>query len=356
MVHSAMAIAYWNSAVRNARDEAHQLELHRKSNLHFHYALGLLPHLMASHRFEDVQALAVLSVHARNSIKPSAAWMLTSLVLNLAIDLGLHRSSRHWTSLGKLSILDIEMRKRVFWSIIWIQVLICGSLGRPMALQNRLFDVELPEVVDDKLLSDQGIDTSRPGICNFLAGIENFKVLPIYVDLYNIIWSVGEPPPNYEASVNALERRLQEWQEQWPIKLLTDAAAQPELGRIHLQYLRLWRLQIRLLLRHPSLSFSSSDPFNAESLTICMETCKDLLDVFKFLQRFRGMDVSWATSALLVLTIATTLYGHRERKSHLALQGLEDLKQDMQDWLSIIGDFDTLLGERCSLDNDVFQC
>ena len=311
---------------------------------------------MASHTFNDVQALAVLCIHARNSIKPSASWMLTSIVLNLAIDLGLHRSSQHWTSSAKLSKLDVEMRKRVFWSIIWIQVLICGSLGRPMALRNGVFDVELPEVVDDKLLSDNGIDTTRPGVCNFLAGIENFKVLPIYVDLYNIVYSVGAPPPDYEASVNDLERRLHEWQAHWPVKLLTDAAAQPELGRIHLQYLRLWRLQIRLLLRHPSLSFSVSDQFNAESLTICMETCKEILDVFKFLQRFRGMDVSWQTSALLVLTIATTLYGHCERKGHIAIPDLDDLKQDMRDWISIITDFDTLLGKTCTLHKSDRSC
>ena len=341
--HASLAIAYCQYASRGARDPEHQAELHNATNFHYHYALGFFPQLMASHTLCDVQALALLCIFLRNCPKPGASWMLTSIVLDLAIELGLHRSAKNWAPSVKRNPLEIEIRKRVFWSINWIHVLVGGSLGRPMALQAGDWDVEVPETIDDDLLSERGLDTSRPGKCGFLAGIENFKILPIYMDLYNIIYAVGVTPANYEDTVRSLERRLQEWHEQWPSKLYDDEAFQNEVGRIHLQYLYLWKSHVRLLLRHPSLSPTTSAQFNAESLTICLETSKELLSHVKMLQTNRGLDVTWQTSALFVLAIATMLYGRWERRSQLNPQEFNDLKEDMQDWLSIMADMDTLL-------------
>ena len=344
-VHASLAIAYCQYASRGARNPEHQAELHNATNFHYHYALGFFPQLMASHTLADVQALALLCIFLRNCPKPGASWMLTSIVLDLAIELGLHRSATNWAPSIKRNILEIELRKRVFWSINWIHVLVGGSLGRPMALQAGDWDVEVPEAVDDELLSERGLDTSRKGKCGFLAGIENFKVLPIYMDLYNIIYAVGATPPNYEETVRGLERRLQEWHEQWPSEMQDASAFQSEIGRVHLQYLHMWRCHVRLLLRHPSLSTTTSAQFNTESLSMCLDTSKELLYHVKMLQAHRGLDVTWQTSALFVLAIATTLYGRWERRLQLTVPDFNVLKQDMQDWLSILSDMDTLLGK-----------
>ena len=343
MVHTMFAIVHYQYAVRAPENAQHQRELNTSSNFHYHYALGFFPQLLASHTLADVQALAMLCLHVRNSPKPTACWMITSIVLHLAIELGLHRSAKSWAPTAKLTPLEIELRKRVFWSILVIHIIIAGNLGRPLALGSDDWDVEMPEAADDELLSDR-IDTSNPGMCNFLVGVQSFHVMPIQMDLYNSIYAVKRSPQTYVETVLSLERRLREWQERWPSELKIDSASDNELGRVHAQYLAIYPLHIRLLLRHPSLSLAASSEFNNQNLTICMDVSRQLLYHVKQLQRYKSLDGTWQTGALYVLAIATTLFGHWERRDQIGMKELAALKDDMRSWLDIIGDMSSMLG------------
>ncbi len=323
--------------------------MNHSSNFHYHYALGFFAQLLASHTLADVQALTMLCLHIRNFPKPGACWMITSIVLNLAIELGLHRSAKRWAPSTERSILEIELRKRVFWSILLIHVIVAGNLGRPMALRSDDWDVELYEAIDDDLLSETGIDASRPGKCNFLVGSQASKMIPIYMDLYNSIYAVRRSPKNYVNTVRRLEGHIRDWMDQWPRELREESASDDELGRVHSQYLTIWGLQLRLLLRHPSLSLSTSAEFNSENLTICMEISQKMLNHVKTLQRYKSLDGTWQTTALYVLAVATTLFGHWERRDQMTSVALATLREDMGSWLSIIGDMSILLGGHRSL-------
>ena len=176
MVHMMFAIMYFQYASRNAENASHSSGLNDLSNRHYHYALSFFPRLMASHTLQDVQALTMISLHLRSFPKPGACWMLSATTLNLAIELGLHRSAKRWAPmLPKRSFLEIEMRKRIFWSIYTIHTIVGGKLGRPMALRHEDFDVEIPQAVDDELLTAEGIDNPREGKCGFLVGIESIQ-------------------------------------------------------------------------------------------------------------------------------------------------------------------------------------
>lgn len=335
---------YYQYATRAPKNADHKAELNQSSNFHYHYALGFFAQLVASHTLADVQALTMLCLHIRNLPKPGPCWMITSIVLNLAIELGLHRSAKRWAPSTERSILEVELRKRVFWSVLLIHVIVAGNLGRPMALRSGDWDVELFEAIDDDLLSETGIDTSRPGKCNFLVGYQVSGMIPIYVDLYNSIYAVKRSPQTYVNTVRRLEGRIRDWMEQWPRELREESASDNELGRVHSQYLAIWGLHARLLLRHPSLSLSTSAEFNSENLTICMEVSQKILNHVKQLQRYMSLDGTWQTTALYVLAVATTLFGHWERRDQLTPATLAALREDMDSWLSIIGDMSNLLG------------
>ena len=344
MIHTMFAIMYHQYATRAPKSADEQAESNQSSNFHYHYALGFFAQLVASHTLADVQALTMLCLHIRNLPKPGACWMITSIVLNLAIELGLHRSARQWAPSNERSILEIELRKRVFWSILLIHVVVAGNLGRPMALRSDDWDVEMFEPIDDDLLSEVGIDTSRPGRCNFLVGHQASMQIPILMDLYNSIYSVKRSPQNYINTVRRLEGRIRDWKEQWPRELREESASDDEMGRVHSQYLAIWGLHARLLLRHPSLSLSTSAEFNGENLSICMEVSQEMLTHVKQLQTYMSLDGTWQTTALYVLAIATSLFGHWERRDQMAPVTLAALKEDMNSWISIIGDMGGLLG------------
>lgn len=345
MVHMIFAIMIFQYAARNWGNSRQQSELNDRSNRHYHYALSFFPQLVASHTLPDVQALTLICLHLRSFPKPGACWMMTTMTINLAIDLGLHRSARQWASTTpKRSVLETEMRKRIFWSILVIHILISGKLGRPMALRQDDFDVEIPEALDDDLLSESGLDTSRPGKCGFLVGLEAFKAELIFMDLYNNIYSVKRSPKIYMETIRRLDNRIRQWSDQWPTELLPESAANDEEGRVHAQYLSVWLYEFRLLLRHPSLSLTSSVEFNHENLTICMESSQKMLHHVKQIQRYRSLDTNWQNGALYVLAISTTLFGHWERKEKLTSATYAALRTDMDSWLSIMGDLGGLLG------------
>ena len=345
MVHMMFAIMFFQYAARNWENSSQQSELNDLSNRHYHYALGFFPQLISSHTFQDVQALTLICLHLRSFPKPGACWMMTTMTINLAIELGLHRSERQWaSSTPRRSVLESEMRKRIFWSILVIHVLISGKLGRPMALRPDDFDVELPRVVDDDLLGENGVDASRPGKCGFLVGMEAFKVELIFMDLYNNIYAVKRSPKTYIETVRRLDNRIRQWCDQWPVELLPETASNDEEGRVHAQYMSVWLFEFLLLLRHPSLSLTLSAEFNSENLSVCMDASQRMLHHVKQIQRYRSLDTNWQNAALYVLAISTSLYGHWERRDDITRAIHDTLKDDMNAWLSILGDVGALLG------------
>ncbi|KAL9000990.1 MAG: hypothetical protein Q9169_000474 [Polycauliona sp. 2 TL-2023] len=354
IVHCVFAIMLWQFVVRNWENPVQQADFNRRSNLHYHYALSFFRQLMASHTLQDVQAMSMLCIHLRALPKPGACWMMTSTTLNLAIELGLHRSMRSWAPESrKISVLEIELRKRIFWSVLVIHIIISGKLGRPMALREEDYDVELPEPVDDNLLSENGIDTSREGNCEFLVGMISFKFEPICIDLYNNIYAVKRSPQNYIDTVLRLEQRIQRYVDSWDIDLMRRWDTANDVTKVFPLYTKMWPLEFRLLLRHPSLSLTSSTEFNNESLTICMDVSKQILTIVKQLQAWKSLDSNWQTGAVFVLAISTSLFGHWERRDELTLAGFDVLKEDMHSWLSIMGDMGRFLGSGKRLEQAV---
>lgn len=345
MVHMLFAIMYFQCAVRNFEDASQKSKRNDLSNRHYHYAMSFFPQLMANHTLQDVQALTMIALHARSFPKPCACWMLLTSTFNLAIELGLHRSVKRWSSSApKKSLLEIEIRKRTFWSILLMHTSVCGKLGRPMPLREEDFDVELPEPVDDELLTEDGIDVSRQGKCEFLVAVETYKILPATLDLYRSVYSIKRSPRTYIENVNRLEQRFQQWHDQWPQEMKVGDASRDEEGYVHVQYLNISGLECRLLLRHPSLSLTTVAEFNEENLSVCIDVSRQILRHVKVLQKYKSLGTNWQSGALYILAISTTLFGHWERANSITPAELATLRQDMYDWLSIIGDVSELLG------------
>ena len=271
--------------------------------------------------------------------------MMTTTTFNLAIELGLHRSTRSWApKTPKTSLLEIEIRKRIFWSLLIIHILISGKLGRPMALQAEDFDVELPEALDDDLLSEHGLDETKQGRCRFLVGIEGFKCQQIFMDLYNHIYVVKRSPKTYVETISRLEKRMSSWEHQVPQELKPDYASKDDQGLVPAEYVCTWPLEFRLLLHHPSLSLTDSVEINKNNLDICMDVSQKLLYHVKQIQKYKSLDTNWQTGALYLLAISTTLYGHWQRKESLTSANFVNLREEMGSWLSIMGDMGDILG------------
>jgi hypothetical protein len=345
MVHMMLASMLYQDAVRNWEDPARQADLHRRSDIHYHYSLTRLPQLLAGHAVADLQALALICAHVRNFPKPEASWVIVNLTFNKMIEQGYHRASKPGSGTAPaMSVLELEMRKRVFWSVLAIHVTVSGKLGRPMALREEDYDVDLPMAIDDDLLSAEWSDTSKPGKCLFVVGLEIFKFEPLVLDLYRTMYAVKRSPKEYAQFIGTAERRLRAWMDGWPSQFREPDAA-GGLTRIFAELLHGWAQEFRLILHHPSLSMTKSAQFNAMNLRTCLDASRQMLQHAKVLQQAKGLDTTWYNCAVYILAIQTTLYGHGQLKDELDESKLELLKADMSEWLSIMGDIGVLLGK-----------
>ena len=184
MVHMMLATIKYQIAARNSQ----QSSLMDESHAHYQYACSFYKDLLlGQHQLADVQALAMICHHLRNFPKPGAAWIMTSITYLFALELGLHRSVKNWSdTASKLSELEIEMRKRIFWTINALQISLAGKLGRPMPISNDDIDVEFPEPMNDCLPGEEA-SLSPFHQCSFRIGIQIAKYTVLELDLYKTI-------------------------------------------------------------------------------------------------------------------------------------------------------------------------
>lgn len=345
IVHMVFAIMFFQYATRNWENTAEQTKLTNQSNMYYHYSLGKFYLLSVSHTVQDVQALTMICQHLRNFPKPGASWILTMTTLALAIELGLHRSAKKGSADHTPNVLDVEMRKRTFWAILAVHVTLSGKLGRPMALRWEDFDCEVPEPVDDDLISEAGLDTSRPGTCRHQIGIQAWKLIPHFIEMYNKLYSVRRRPQTYVETVTGLESKLRAWKDGLPQELMKGEAGENEQeGRVFALYAQSWALELKLLLRHPSVSMTNDAAFNAESMRICVESARQLLVVVRQLQKLKSLDTTWYNTSVFVMAITTTLFAQWERRNEITSADLAALREEMDMWLDIMGDVGCLLG------------
>jgi hypothetical protein len=340
-VHMMLATIQYQVAIRNSQENGRMEESHK----HFRYALSFYKHLVSGkHTLEDVQALTMICHHLRNFPKPGAAWIMTSQTYLYAIELGLHRSVKNWADgTGKLTTLEIEMRKRVFWTLNALQVNLNGKLGRPMPISNEDIDVEFPEPMNDCLPGEEAnLDTFHQ--CSFQVGIQIAKYTALEVDLYKNIYSVRYSPSTYIERLKFLEAGIQQWKDELPQEL-RDPARASENDHIFTLYLEYWYQAYHLTLHHPSVCHSVDPSIVNSNLDKCMDASQKMLHNCNELMQKKSLDIPWINTVVYIAAIFTTLFISSMRKEHLSPVDMTKLKTDMAIWINVLGECDHFLGK-----------
>lgn len=337
MVHMVLALIKYQVSIRNS--EPIYLE---QSNKHYRFALSKVYELLTSHTLEDVQAMSLISLHLRNFPRPGAAWFMTQVAFSMAIELGLNRSARVWAETApKTDVEEIELRKRVFWTLHGLLVSLSGKLGRPMPLRMEDVDVEMPEPIDDFLPEEAGLNDFHK--CSFRVGIFADKIIVLFSQMYSTIYAVRQPPQSYEAAVRKLEQGLRQWRAELPPELSDRSRVLPE-DRIFACYLDCWDGEMDLLLHHPAVCRSTNPEFVFQNLTVCLEASSRMLRNAYELKKFKCLDVPWINCTVYIAAIFTTLFVQSQRKDELTSTDMIKLRGDMDMWLEIMEEFGKLLG------------
>ncbi|KAJ6032233.1 hypothetical protein N7540_002965 [Penicillium herquei] len=139
-----------------------------KTDLNLKYRLGL-EHALAKADFLNtpdlalVQSLTIFLLLARRHDSPRYVWMMTGIAIRMAIALGLQRDGSHF---GYLTPFEIEMRRRVWWSLIALDVRTSEDQGSDFTITLGSFDTKMPLNINNEDLSPDSteIPVERDGL------------------------------------------------------------------------------------------------------------------------------------------------------------------------------------------------
>lgn len=342
MVHMVYASIYMQYAIRQEQT-AQKHRLHEMSNNHYHFALSKYFDLISNRSFADLQALTMIALHTSRFPKTDSSHMITAYALGMAVELGLHRSTRRP---GQGTDLENEMRKRIFWCLTATATVNAGRMGRPMPLRLEECDVEFPEPIADELLSSDGVDTSRTLKCPYEVGVASHKMSALFLEMYANVYTARRDPRRYVPIIEALEEQLQAWKDGLPESLKIDSVDHAEHeGHMFALYMKYLYCEFRLCLRHPSVALTSDPRIMAENTRICEETASEMLRVLQGLFRLKCLDTTWYCLAVYIAAVFTILAAHWERRYDATAAEVQALRENMGSWLVILTETGNLMGK-----------
>ncbi|KAI0845951.1 fungal-specific transcription factor domain-containing protein [Daldinia vernicosa] len=150
--NEALMFAIYYSAITSMEEEDVVANLgSSKSELNLKYRLGL-EYALAKADFLNVpdvvliQAFAIFLCLARRYDSPRFVYMMTGLVIRMALALGLHRDGSHFPN---LTPFEAEMRRRLWWHVCLLDVRASEDQGMDLTIIPGSFDTRQPLNIND---------------------------------------------------------------------------------------------------------------------------------------------------------------------------------------------------------------
>ena len=341
MIIVVLAMMTFQMSIRNPEKTA---EMHQEALSLFNYGVSYYRDLMLDDSLESMQALTLFTIHSRNLPKPGSSWNMTSMVLSRAIELGYHR---HATSLPeseqrKLNPLIVEMRKRVFHTVLTMNVHIGYKLGRPMPLRREDIEIDFPLGITDDEFDIDGPARDRTGRCSSWPGSAAFRLTYLYMDLYNDVLSVRKASTEYIQTVRRLKAEIEAWRDEWcgNMKLETEAFTQ-----VSVDLLGAWAAEYLLFLHHPKLipSTIKDSEIEEQNLEECRMAASSLLRSLQALFKAKSADFTWHSTVGYVLATSITIYIYDKDKQQVTPESFAHMKADLKEWMSVMNSADKFM-------------
>lgn len=212
---------------------------------------------------QNIEAMVLLVVYHLRTASSHGMWYMIGLAMRTAIDLGLHRKANEIN----MHPFTVQMRRRLFWTVYYLERVVCMSLGRPFSISDRHIDLDLPVDVDDDVQDPAVLtapqDTTRKTTLTF--AIYLFKLRRIDSRIQNKIYRADRSLPSLRSKMDPLYLELQEWKNEASLRFGENDLEYPML-----HYNRAVRLLIQPFL--PLLPIS--DPYYHICLRSAGEICQ----------------------------------------------------------------------------------
>ncbi|KAH9990706.1 fungal-specific transcription factor domain-containing protein [Russula vinacea] len=250
----------------------------------------------------DVQMYALAVLFLQGCSTPQSCWTLIGVGLRLVQEVGKHRKKIY----GSMNLVEAEQWRRAFWVLVVLDRLMSASLGRPCAIQEEDFDVDMPTEIDDEYWENEHEPEKafkqpigKPSVMSyFISLIKLVQILAIALrTIYSINKSkifLGFVGPHWEQQIVAeLDSSLNEWIDTVPGHLKWDTTGQNfkdltwflQSASLYSHYYHLQILVHRPFIPSPR----KPSPLSFPSLAICTNAARSCAHVVD-LQRRRAPD------------------------------------------------------------------
>ncbi|USP78243.1 uncharacterized protein yc1106_05517 [Curvularia clavata] len=183
-----------------------------------------------------VQTLTLMSNYLQKRNKPNSGYNYLGLALHMAMGLGLHKEFHHWD----ISPLNMEIRRRVWWSMFVFNIGAAVTFGRPLAWPNKNVEVHLPINVSDRALTN--LSRTAPDeadhVTTFSAVIMQSRFHILTNEIYTKVISM--PFPAAGELVRLDDTMIGKWEISVPGWYRRDAVMPPQFATGHA--IMWWRL------------------------------------------------------------------------------------------------------------------
>ncbi|KAF5386294.1 hypothetical protein D9757_008601 [Collybiopsis confluens] len=160
----------------------------------------------------EIQTYAVYVLFVQATTTPESCWILVSIGVRFAQDVGAHRKKPENT---KVTVRN-ELWKRVSWMLYVMDMFTSAYLGRPRSIAREDFDVEFPVDYDDEYWEENPDDPNGGGVDGHI--ILALAMRTIYAVRKSDMWtSMGQSALEWtEKMVAELDSSLNKWVEEVP--------------------------------------------------------------------------------------------------------------------------------------------
>ncbi|XP_006459669.1 hypothetical protein AGABI2DRAFT_218980, partial [Agaricus bisporus var. bisporus H97] len=293
-------------------------------------------------------SLSVLFLHGSSA--PQACWAMVGVGLRLAQDVGAHRKRK---MKGPMTVED-ELWKRAFWVLVSIDRGVSSGLGRPCAVHDEDFDIDLPVECDDEYWEHPDPEKrwkQPPGkpslVASFLCFLKLSQVLAFALrTIYSINKSkllLGFVDNSWEQLIVAeLDSALNRFVDSVPEHLRWDPDRENE--EFFMQSVLLWTsyYHVQILIHRPFIpSPSKPSPLIFPSLTICTNAARSCIHVVDVLHRRFGLVYPPVQMAVFTSSIVLLLSIWGGKRNGLMTDAAKEMK-DVHKSMTILKSSETL--------------
>ncbi|KAK2616495.1 hypothetical protein QQS21_000537 [Conoideocrella luteorostrata] len=266
-------------------------------------ALRYFDRINVENSLQGLQCLLLLLIftlhnpHVRVNI-----WYLNYQAIAAVVDLGLQRDI---TIQSGISLLDQEMRARLFWVVFMMDRVIATTMGRPIGLRDEACDLRLPRELDDLDL----INNPHSSVaCKPISySIHLFRLAKLNSEVKYVANSVVQETPVYaypavidiyEWQLNMMEQ-IEQWENHIP-------AGDGSLTSQHLGTVcRIRGHILRMVLLRPSPAIPKP---RKDAIEKCHTSARETLKLLNKLYVKNTLIHSWLTFHAVVLSTLSVLY------------------------------------------------